>query len=98
MPKILSEHNIEVNEVECYSTILSSKKVENKFKGILFYSPSGIESFIIKNSANDRIAFCIGGTTAKEAHKYFKTVIVSKTSTVDSVLSAVNNYYQNLKK
>lgn len=98
LPKILSEHNIEVNEVECYSTLLSSKKIENKFKGILFYSPSGIESFIIENSANDRIAFCIGETTAKEARNYFKTVIVSKISTVDSVLSAVNKYYQNLKK
>ncbi len=98
LPEILSKQNIEVNEVECYSTILSSKKIEDEFKGILFYSPSGIESFLIENKANDRIAFCIGETSANEARKYFKTVIVSKTSTVNSVLSSVNDYYQNLNK
>ena len=94
LPEILTKNNIEVKEVECYHTQLSSKKIEDKFKGILFYSPSGIESFLIENKTNDRIAFCIGETTASKARKHFKKVIVSKIATVNSVLEEVNKYYK----
>jgi hydroxymethylbilane synthase len=94
LPAILKENNIEVNEVECYQTQLTPRKIDPKFKGILFYSPTGIESFLKENKATDITAFCIGDTTAKEANKYFKNVFVSKLSTVESVLKSVNEYFK----
>ncbi len=97
LPEILSNNNIEVNEVESYKTQLTSKEIEDKFNGILFYSPSGIESFLNENKTNDRVAFCIGETTASEARKHFKAVKVSEIATVNSVLEEVNAYYQNHK-
>jgi len=93
LPEILSKQQMVVNEVECYSTHLSSKKIEDKFSGILFYSPTGIESFLNENKTDDRIAFCIGETTATEARKHFKTVKTSKVATVNSVLEAVNEHF-----
>lgn len=95
LPEILSKNNMEVNEVECYKTQLTSKEIEEKYNGILFYSPSGIESYLIENKAEERIAFCIGETTASEAKKHFKTVVVSKIATVNGVLETVNDYYNN---
>ncbi len=95
LPEILSKNNMVVNEVECYKTQLTSKEIEEKYNGILFYSPSGIESYLIENKVEDRIAFCIGETTASEARKHFKTVIVSKVATVNGVLNSVNDYYKN---
>jgi len=93
LPAILTKNNIAVNEIECYKTILTPNKVDEKFKGILFYSPTGIESYLKKNSANTEVVFCIGETTATEARKHFKNVIVAKLPTSESVLKSVNNYF-----
>jgi len=94
LPSILKKNNIEVNEVECYQTQLTPRKIEDKYNAILFFSPTGIESFIKENKIKDIAVFCIGETTANEAKKYFKNVIVSKLSTVESMISSVNEYFK----
>jgi len=94
---ILSENNIEVNEIECYQTSLTPRKIDGKYNGILFYSPSGIESFLKDNKATDIVAFCIGETTAAFAKNYFKNVVTSKVSTIESVIQSVNEYFQEIK-
>lgn len=91
---ILNENNIEVNEIECYQTSLTPRKIDGKFNGILFYSPSGIESFLTQNKISDIVVFCIGETTATEARKYFKNVEVSKVSTIESVIETANEYFK----
>ena len=93
---ILSENNIVVNEVECYQTLLTPRKIEEKFKGILFFSPTGIESYLLKNKANNIVAFCIGETTAAEAKLHFKNVVVSKVSTIESVIKTANEYFNEI--
>lgn len=94
LPKILGKNHIAVNEICCYTTILTPKKIMDPLGGVLFFSPSAIKSFVKDNKPNDAVAFCIGATTAQEAEKYFKTVIVSKTATIHSVLQAVNTYFK----
>ena len=98
LPTILSENNIVVNEVECYQTQLTPRKIEDKYKGILFYSPTGVESYLKDNSTSESVAFCIGETTATEAKKHFKNVIVSKVSTVESVLKSANEYFKETEE
>ena len=93
LPGILSKNGIGLNEVIAYKTLLSPNKLAKKYDGILFFSPSGIESFLSKNSVDQEVAFCIGGTTAKEAQKHFKTVIEAKLPSVESVLNSVNAYF-----
>ena len=93
MPTILAENNVVVNEVECYQTSLTPRKIDEKYNGILFYSPTGIESYLKDNETFNNVAFCIGETTATEARKHFEKVIVAKVSTVESVLDAVNEYF-----
>ena len=92
LPTILKENGVTVNEVEAYKTMLSSEKISDEVSGVIFYSPSGIESYLQENS-KDKIAFCLGETTAKEARKHFKNVQVANLPSVDSVLELVNSYY-----
>ncbi len=92
LPKKLIENGIGVNEVEAYKTMYSPAKVDDKVNGVLFYSPSGVESYIQENETN-KIAFCIGESTAKEARKYFEIVKVSKLPSVESVLELVNKHF-----
>ena len=94
LPTFLSNEGIIVNEVEAYKTMLSSEKIDNEVSGVLFYSPSGIESYLEDNSI-DKVAFCIGETTAAEARKHFDKVEVANLPSVDSLLELVNNYYSN---
>mgnify|MGYP003624325929 CR=1 FL=1 len=94
LPTILEENGINVNEVECYQTQLTPRKIDGKHNGILFYSPTGIESYLKDNKTSESVAFCIGETTATEARKHFKNVIVSSLPTVESVLKSVNEHFQ----
>ena len=94
LPTILKENQIEVNEVTAYNTKYDSVKIENTIKGVMFYSPSTVQSFKQENDVqNDMIAFCIGETTAKEASKHFEDVRVAKIPTVESVIELVNEHY-----
>ncbi len=92
IPKILEENNITVNAIEAYQTKLSGKNIDEAVEGVLFYSPSAIESYLIKNKPN-KIAYCIGETTASEARKHFKDVKVAKIPDVDGVIDLVNKNY-----
>ena len=92
LPKILIENNITVNEVEAYSTKFDSEKVDEAVEGIMFYSPSTVKSYLLENKT-DKIAFCIGESTAAEAKKHFKDVRVAKVPTVESVIELVNLNY-----
>lgn len=89
----LRENHIKVNEVEAYKTILDSQKIDPKVEGIMFYSPSTVNSYLKNNKADKKIAYCIGDTTATEAQKYFEDVRVAKIPTVESVIDLVNEHY-----
>ncbi|MDN3643500.1 hydroxymethylbilane synthase [Lutimonas halocynthiae] len=93
LPGILDKAGITLNEVIAYKTLLSPNKLGKKYDGLLFFSPSGIESFLSENIIGEEVAFCIGNTTATEAKKHFKTVIEAKLPSVESVLNSVNAYF-----
>jgi hydroxymethylbilane synthase len=92
LPTILEENNIKVNEVEAYQTKFDAVKIDDYIEGVMFYSPSTVQSYIEKNNAQG-IAFCIGDTTATEAKKHFDDVRVAKVPTIESVIELVNEYY-----
>ena len=92
LSKILTENKIEVNEVEAYKTMYSPELVSESIDGMLFYSHSAVNSYLQKNTT-DKVAFCIGASTAKEAQKYFEKVEVAQIPTVESVIELVNLHY-----
>jgi hydroxymethylbilane synthase len=92
LSSFLQANDIVVHEVEAYKTMLSPVKVDDSVAGVLFYSPSGIHSYLEENNTN-KTAFCIGETTAVEARKHFNTVEVANTPSVENVLELVNTYF-----
>ena len=92
LPAYLHQKNIQLNEIEAYKTMLSPLKIADDVSGVLFYSPSGIESYLKKNDT-DKVAFCIGESTADIAKKYFKNVQVANSPDVESLLTLVKNHF-----
>jgi hydroxymethylbilane synthase len=89
---ILIDGGIKVNEVEAYQTKFDVEKIKDSVEGVMFYSPSTIQSYLKENDP-DKIAFCIGDATAAEAKKRFEDIRVSKLPTVESIIELVNNHY-----
>ena len=93
LPDMLTNNEIKVNEIVAYQTKLSPSPVDDKTEGILFFSPSAIKSYLLKNNP-DKIAFCIGETTAAEARKHFKEVKTSRFPSIEGVVELVNSHYK----
>ena len=87
LPKILKTSKIQFFEVKTYKTILKPHKFSQKWDGILFFSPSGVKSFIAQNTLENTPAFCIGATTAAEAKKHTATVVIANSTSVESVIA-----------
>jgi uroporphyrinogen-III synthase len=95
LPEALLLAEINFDEVEVYETILTPHKLDYTPNGILFFSPSGAESFMEVNCIEDEICFCIGNTTA-EALKYATpNIIIANQPTVESTIMKCIEYYKN---
>lgn len=94
LPNTLKENGITFNEIEVYETNITSKKMTSKQEGILFFSPSGVESYFKLNSIKDETCFCIGETTAETlVNKKVKNIIIAEKPSVESVITQVIEYY-----
>lgn len=93
LPETLKKNNITVNEIEAYTTKPAPIEVNQDVEGVMFYSPSTIESYMLKNGP-DKIAYCIGETTASVARKHFEDVRVAKIPTAESLIELVNKNYK----
>jgi uroporphyrinogen-III synthase len=96
LPTVLQENGIQFNEIEVYETKLTSKKIKQKPDGILFFSPSGVESFLEKNKITTETFFCIGETTAEALeNRKIKNNIIAEKPSVENVIDEVIEYYKN---
>lgn len=94
MPQILENHGHTVNEIMSYQTLMTPNKLSNDYQGILFFSPSGIKSYLSENKPKNEVAFCIGSTTAAAAQGVFNSVIEAKNPSVEAVIQSVNDYFK----
>ncbi len=96
LPKALKDAKIKFNEIEVYQTKLSQFKIskEEKFDGILFFSPSGVESYLKDNKIKTETCFCIGETTASSLEKITKNIIIAEIPTIEDVIEECINQYK----
>ena len=94
LPEMLSKHNIKCNEYVVYQTRMNYKEYHEQFDSVLFFSPSAVKSYISKNTLDNKVAFCIGNTTANEAIKYTDKVEVAEQSSIQRVIEKVLLYYK----
>jgi uroporphyrinogen-III synthase len=95
LPDILRQNNIEVNEIVVYQTIATPHKIDKDYFGILFFSPSAVQSFFSKNKvASKTILFAIGNTTANEIKKYSNNkIIISDEPGKENLVAKMIEYF-----
>jgi uroporphyrinogen-III synthase len=91
--KKLKANNYSIKTVEVYKTDLTPKKISKKFDAILFFSPSGVKSFLSINSITSERCFCIGSTTASELMPFTKKIHISENPTIKKLIWELNNFY-----
>jgi len=90
LPKALKEAKVNFNEIQVYETTLTPQKIKNPVDGILFFSPSALESYLKDNKIKNEICFCIGNTTAEALeNNKVKNIIVAHQPSVENVIEDV---------
>ena len=96
--RVFKEKRVELNVVELYDTMLTPKKMEEGYKAVLFFSPSGVESFFKLNKLSGARAVCIGVTTEKAVKQYTENTIIALETTVESVVDATLELMMSYEK
>ncbi|GEP50091.1 uroporphyrinogen III methyltransferase [Flavobacterium noncentrifugens] len=94
LPNQLKKANVLFNEVEVYKTVLTPSLINTATDGILFFSPSAVESFLSINKITNETCFCIGNTTAKALEKNTKNIIIANQPSVENTIIQTINYYK----
>lgn len=89
LPKALKEANIQFNEIQVYETTLTPHKLEIPVEGLLFFSPSGVESYLSENKIKKEVCFCIGETTAEALFQVTKNIVIAENPSVEEVIFEV---------
>jgi len=97
LPDALAKANIAVDEVEVYETVLTPHTIKALSDGLLFFSPSAIESYLSANVIKTEVCFCIGATTAAALKGITDTIVVANKPSVENVIVQVRNYYKDIK-
>lgn len=94
LPEALKAAGIAMNEVQAYETVLTPHSIKAALNGILFYSPSGVESYLKENTIKDEICFCIGTTTANALQDITQNIVIANQPSVENVIIQCINYYK----
>jgi uroporphyrinogen-III synthase len=86
LPDSLRLAGITFEEVVVYETRLTPQKATTDLNGILFFSPSGVQSFLKENVFRDEICFCIGSSTAKALRTVTQKVVTANQPTVEGTI------------
>jgi len=96
IPNYFQKNKIAYNEIIVYETKLKPHQIKKPFDGILFFSPSGVNSFLENNSLDNKTCFCIGTTTAKALENKTENIVIAAQPTVENVITEVIKYYKRL--
>lgn len=78
LPETLRTNNVTLHEVVAYQTINTPQVIEKNYDGILFFSPSAVESFFTANNiAGNTILFAIGNTTGDTIKKFSNNRVIT---------------------
>jgi len=78
LPMELTDAGVKVNELVVYSNVECTAKIAHSYDGILFYSPSAVNSFFRINTVDPKtVFFAIGDTTAAAIYEYTTNNVVA---------------------
>ena len=94
LPDALKNAKMKFDEIRAYQTILNPQRIKAIVDGILFFSPSGIESYTKLNKITDEVCFCIGTTTADALQDITENYVIANQPTVENTIIQCINYYK----
>jgi uroporphyrinogen-III synthase len=94
LPSALKEAGVKFNEVKVYETTLTPHKIKTTADGLLFFSPSAVESYLKENTIKKETCFCIGETTASALEKITQNIIVADNPAIEDVIEDCINEYK----
>lgn len=98
LPDLLRQHNINVEELVVYETTATPALTGQEYDGILFLSPSAVQSFFSVNSLPPHtVCFSIGPTTARALQEYTNNKIITSASpAMDQLVQTTILYFNNI--
>lgn len=93
LPDAFANAGIVFDEIRAYKTLLTPHKINSGIDGILFFSPSGIESYLKENTITTETCFCIGTTTAEALKGITENIVIANKQTVENVIIQCINYF-----
>ena len=94
LPDAMKKNNINFDEYLVYQNDFNSTKINANLDGVLFFSPSGIESYLKENKISDETCFCIGKTTAERLKNLTKNIVIADEQTIESVIEKSIEYFR----
>lgn len=97
LPEKLTQAGITLNEIIVYKTIEQPHFIEKEYDGILFFSPSAVNSYFNLNIPDEHtVLFAIGNTTAAAIRENSNnTLIISDEQSKEAVLNTTSQYFDN---
>lgn len=95
LPDALRLAHVKLEEIEVYETILTPHKIDFKPDAILFFSPSGVKSYLQENKIENENCFCIGNTTSEALREITQNRIIANQPTIESVVIRCIEHYKN---
>lgn len=93
LPNALKKAKIPCTEIEVYETKLTPKKISQPINAVLFFSPSGVDSYLKNNKISNEICFCIGNTTAQALENITTNIIVAEYPSIENVIEECINEF-----
>lgn len=99
LPAKLKNAGIEVEELVVYKTTGTPQTLSQQYDGILFFSPSAVNSFFSKNSITGRTTiFAIGNTTAEEVAAHTANpIIISELPGKNNLVQLMIKHFKKVK-
>lgn len=93
LPDALANAGVDFNEIGIYQTILSPPNINATLDAVLFFSPSGVESYLKENLIGDAVCFCIGKTTASALEGITEKIVIANKPTIENMIVQCVGYY-----
>lgn len=97
LPDALDSLRVSWEELVVYQTTQARREFHKSFDAILFFSPSGVESYYEVNKNSRALALCIGETTASAVKKYTNRYEVAEHPSVKAVISLAEDQIRFVK-
>jgi len=94
LPDAMNKASISFDEYTVYTNFENPIEIVAQTNALLFYSPSGIRSYLKLNTITNQMCFCIGTTTADALKGISENIVIAAQQTVENVIVQCINYYK----